>query len=80
MNPPTLLWVSALLVFGQFLDLYWLIMPQFHTERPVLGWQELGPPLLLTGALVLFVARFLARHPPVAVGDPRLEESLGYYV
>ena len=80
MNPPTLLWVSTLLLFGQFLDLYWLIMPQIHPDRPVLGWPELGPPLLLIGALVLFVARFLTRHLPVAVGDPRLEESQQFYI
>jgi hypothetical protein len=80
MSPVTLLWVSILLLFGQFLDLYWLIMPQIHTERPVFGWPELGPPLLLTGALVLFIAHFLTRHLPVAVGDPRLEESQQFYI
>jgi hypothetical protein len=80
MHSTTLLWVSVLLLFGQFLDLYWLIMPQIHAERPVLGWQELGPPLLLSGALVLFVTRFLRRHLPVAVGDPRLEASQRFYI
>jgi len=79
-NAKRLLWVSVLLLFGQFLDLYWLIMPQIHTERPVFGWQELGPPLLLVGLLVLFVTHFLKRHRPVPVGDPLLEESLQFYI
>ncbi len=78
-NANRLLWVSVLLLFGQFLDLYWLIMPQIHTESPVLGWQELGPPLLLVGMLILFVTHFLRRHRPVPVGDPLLEESLQFY-
>ena len=80
MNAHRLLWVSVLLLVGQFLDLYWLIMPQIHTDRPVLGWQELGPPFLLVGMLILFVTHFLRRHRPVPVGDPLLEESLQFYI
>jgi hypothetical protein len=80
MNANRLLWVSILLLVGQLLDLYWLIMPQLHAERPVLGWQELGPPLLLVGMLLFFVAHFLRRHRPVPVGDPLLEESLQFYI
>jgi hypothetical protein len=53
-------------------------MPELHHERPVLGWQELGPLLLMCGALTLFVSRFLGRHAPLAVGDPLLEESLRF--
>ncbi len=74
-NPRRLLWVAALLLAGQLLDLYWLIMPQIHHDGPMLGWQELGPPLLLIGALILYVSHFLKRHTPLAVGDPLLDES-----
>ena len=80
MNANRLLWVSGLLLIGQFLDLYWLIMPQIHTERPLLGWQELGPPLLLLGIMTLFTTRFLSRHRPVPVGDPLLKESMQFYI
>jgi hypothetical protein len=79
-NPRRLVWVSVLLLAGQFLDLYWLIMPQIHREGPVIGWQELGPPLLLIGVLILYVSRFLKRHLPLSVGDPLLEESRQYYI
>jgi hypothetical protein len=80
MNATRLLWVSGLLIFGQFLDLYWLIMPEIHSERPLLGWQELGPPLMLLGIMTLFAARFLSRHRPVPVGDPLLKESMQFYI
>ncbi len=80
MNATRLLWVSGLLLIGQFLDLYWLIMPQIHTERPLFGWQELGPPLLLLGIMTLFATRFLSRHRPVPVGDPLLKESMQFYI
>ncbi len=79
-NPRLLLWVSMLLLVGQLLDLYWLIMPEIHRDGPVIGWQELGPLLLLIGALILYVSRFLKTHLPVSVGDPLLEESRQYYI
>ena len=75
MNPTILLWASVLMLVGQLLDLYWLIMPELHEAGPVLGWPELGPPLLMTGLLVLYVSWFLRRHAPLAIGDPLLDES-----
>ncbi len=80
MNTTILLWVSILMLAGQLLDLYWLIMPQVHQAGPVLGWQELGPVLLLLGAVGLFAARFIKRHSPLAVGDPLLEESRHFHL
>jgi len=80
MNTTILLWVSVLMLAGQLLDLYWLIMPQVHQAGPALGWQELGPVLLLLGISGLFAARFIKRHSPLAVGDPLLEESLHFHL
>ena len=80
MNTTILLWVSILVLAGQLLDLYWLIMPQVHQAGPALGWQELGPLLLILGITGLFVARFIKRHSPLAVGDPLLEESLHFHL
>jgi len=67
--------VSIIVLTGQLLDLYWLIMPAYRREAPVLGWQEFGPLLLCGGLLLFCIGRFLARHSAVAVGDPLLEQS-----
>jgi hypothetical protein len=75
MDRRILLWASIILLVGQLLDLYWLIMPSGHRAAPVLGWQEFGPLLLTCGLLLWCVSRFLERHLPVAVGDPILEQS-----
>jgi hypothetical protein len=75
-----LLAMAGLILLGQFLDLYWLIMPQYHKAGPVLGWQELGPPLFMVGILLLCVSRFLNRHAPLAIGDPLLEESRHFHL
>ncbi|MBI4881303.1 MAG: quinol:cytochrome C oxidoreductase [Planctomycetes bacterium] len=78
---PRRLVVTALIVLaGELLDLYWLIMPQLHEDGPRLGWQELGPPLFLAGALLLHVARFLGKHRPMAVGDPFLSKSCAFHL
>jgi len=76
-----ILWAMAILVLlGQLLDSYWLIMPQYHRAGPILGWQDLGPLLFMVGILLLCVSRFLDRYAPVAVGDPLLEESKHFHL
>ncbi len=67
--------VSLLILIGQVLDLYWLIMPQAHTAGPVFGWHEAGPILLMAGLAAWVVMEFLERHPALPIGDPLLEES-----
>ncbi len=75
MDRRILWWTSIILLVGQLLDLYWLIMPVRYRAAPVFGWQELGPPLLAIGLLLWSISRFLSRNLPVAVGDPLLEQS-----
>ncbi len=79
-NPRILVAISLFLLAGQVLDLYWLVMPQSSPSGPVLGWAELGPPLLLAGAFLLVVARFMRRHSMVASGDPGFEESRRFHL
>jgi len=75
-NRRRLVWISAFILVGQVLDIYWLVGPQLHPSGPVMGPAELGPVLLQAGLLMLSVHHFLRRHRPVAVGDPLLEESI----
>jgi hypothetical protein len=80
MNPRLLVITSVVVIFGQLLDLYWLIMPQLDTAGPRLSWHEVGPLLLLTGILILGAMRFLVRHRPMPVGDPLLQESRDFHL
>jgi hypothetical protein len=80
MNPRRLAVVSVLILIGQWLDLYWLIMPELHSGAPRLGWQELGPALLLSGILVYAVVRFWSRQRLLAVGDPLYQKSLEFHI
>ena len=80
MNPRRLVVVSVLILLGQLLDLFWLIMPHLHVAAPRLGWQELAPVVLLFGISMLFLRKFLVRAPLVALRDPLLRESLEFHL
>lgn len=80
MNTRILWWASWLALAGQLLDLYWLIMPELHQAAPALGWQELGPPILMIGLTLGYLSRFLGRRAPLAVGDPLLETSRQFHL
>ncbi len=79
MSAPALFSVSIVVLAGHALDLYWVIVPEFN-ETPVLEWQLAGPVLLMTGALLWFVARFLGRNWIVPVGDPLLGASRKFHL
>ncbi len=72
--------VSFLVLAGQALDLYWMIMPARPAGGLAMRWAELGPPLLLAGALCLVLARFLGRHAAVPVGDPLREACRRFHL
>ena len=67
-----------LLVF-HWLDLYWLVMPNYATDaEPTL---ELIDLFLLVGLAALYLAsavRMAGTRPLVQVHDPRLGESLAF--
>jgi hypothetical protein len=74
-----LLTVAGGILVGQWIDLYWLILPAFSPERVVLGWPELGVSLGFLGLFGWVVLGFLARHPVAAHGDPFFESSVRFH-
>jgi hypothetical protein len=74
-----LLAVWAVWIFVMhWLDLYWIVMPEFSPAR--LPWHPLDVTCFLgIGGLWLAVwARLAGRHSLVPVGDPRLTDSIGF--
>ena len=74
-SPRVLAAVCGLLLFGHWLDLYMLIMPETMTA-PALGPLEVLLPAGYAGLFLYLTARALSRAPLVPLGDPHLEESL----
>ncbi len=61
-----------------YLDLYWVVMPNFYTNGPQIHWLDfatLGVVVSITG--LVFWSRF-RRHAMVPEGDLRLEQSLHF--
>lgn len=67
---------AAWLVFMQFYDLYWQIMPNLHVDGPEFHWLDLTCPIALVSIAGLVFLRALGSRPMIPVGDPRLGESL----
>jgi hypothetical protein len=74
-----LLTVAAVILMGQWIDLYWLILPAFSPERVVLGWTEIGVSLGFLGLFGWCVLGFLGRHPVAPHGDPAYESSVRFH-
>ncbi|MGK5081883.1 molybdopterin oxidoreductase [Bdellovibrionota bacterium FG-1] len=75
----TLVFVGCWMLFAQWVDVMWLVQPEFFKEGPRFGLLELGMFLGFAGVFLFLVTRFLGRHSVVAIGDPRLEESVFHH-
>ena len=78
MNPKTLLIMALWILFGHYIDLYWLVMPNFYKEGIIFGWIELGFPILITGLIILVFFYRARKINLVAVGDPKLQRGIDF--
>lgn len=72
--------VCILILVMQYVDLYWLIYPNFNEERAMFSYQEILIFLGFAGAFMFAVTRFLSKHSIVPMKDPRQHESTGHHV
>jgi len=71
--------IASVVLVGQWLDLFWVILPVFSPERVVFGWTEIGVMLGFIGLFGWIVLGFLTRHPVSPVGDPAYETSVRFH-
>ena len=74
-----LLQVSILVLIGQWLDIYWMVVPVFKEAPALLSWAEVGIGLGFAGLFGLSLTWFYKRHPIIPVGDPRLSASINWH-
>jgi hypothetical protein len=74
-DPVRLRWVAVLMLFGHWVDLYWLVFPSLGGAVAV-SWPEIAFALLFGGAAVVWLRRALDRGEAMPVGDPFLPEAL----
>lgn len=63
---------------AHYIDLYWLIMPEFSADRLPLGWLELATLLGVGGAWLAGVLWVAGGVPLVPMRDPALADSLRF--
>jgi hypothetical protein len=78
-NYTTLRNVAMFMLVAQWIDVMWMVQPEFFAEGPRFGLTELGMTLGFIGIFGSVVARFLAKNNIVAIGDPRLEEAVFHH-
>jgi hypothetical protein len=76
---PRLLVIPCLwLIVMHWLDLYWLVGPEFNKEGMNLGLVDLFTFLGMGGLFFIFVGLRLRKRAVAPIGDPRLAESLAF--
>jgi hypothetical protein len=78
-NPRILMMMGIFMLVAQWIDVMWMIQPEFFKEGPVFGWTEIGVTLGFLGLFGLAVSRFLTQNNVVAIGDPRLVEAVYHH-
>ncbi len=78
-NPKVLAVVAVFMLIAQWVDVLWMVQPEFYAEGPKFGLSEIGITIGFLGVFGLVVSRFLEKNNIVAIGDPRLEESVFHH-
>ncbi len=79
-DPKRLKFAAVWLLVAHLLDLYWLIMPQYHGEKSGLHYilTEFGFPIAAIGVLIIVFYFNFKKHNAVPVGDPKLDRGLNF--
>jgi len=76
----TMVPIACLILFMQFVDIYWLIYPHFDPEFPQFFWIEIGVFLFFMAIFIRSVFYFLTKHPAIPLKDPREKECASHHV
>lgn len=77
-NPNRMLFASVWILFAHMFDLYWVVMPAYRPQGPIVGWNELGFVILAAGVIITVFHQQTKRKNLVAVGDPKLQRGLEF--
>lgn len=72
--------VSILILVMQFVDIYWMIYPNFFDGHLTFGFWEVGIFAGFAGIFLLGLYAFLHKFSLVPLKDPRLHETVSHHV
>jgi hypothetical protein len=78
-DPKLLTFTALFMLVAHWIDIYWIVQPNFFKEGPSFTWIEAGVTIGFIGLFGFAVTRFLGRFNLVAIGDPRLPEAVFHH-
>ncbi|MGZ3773346.1 MAG: molybdopterin oxidoreductase [Pseudobdellovibrionaceae bacterium] len=79
-NDSNVLLVSALVLVMQYVDIYWMVYPNFFEGQVTFGFWEIGIFAGFTGLFLLTVMSFWSKNSLVPLKDPRMHEAINHHV
>ena len=70
--------MAVWIIFMQYVDLYWSVMPELHHEGLAIHWLDIACFLGVFGVYGAVIARRFGRYPLVPIQDPLLRRSLEF--
>lgn len=68
--------VAVVVIVMRFVDLYWMVAPDFHKRHFAVSWMDFLAPIGLGGIWLAAFLWQLEKRPLLPLGDPHLEEAL----
>lgn len=72
--------VSILVLAMQYLDIYWMVYPNFFDGHVTFGFWEVGIFAGFAGLFLLTIMSFWSKHSLVPLKDPRIHEAINHHV
>lgn len=79
-NDSILVSVSILVLIMQYVDIYWMVYPNFFDGIPQFGFWEIGIFIGFLGLFIMTMIQFLTKNNVVPINDPRIHESISHHV
>lgn len=79
-NDSHVLLISSLVLVMQYVDIYWMVYPNFFEGQVTFGFWEIGIFAGFAGLFLLTIMSFWSKHSLVPLKDPRMHEAINHHV
>lgn len=79
-NDSHVILVSSLILIMQFVDIYWMVYPNFNEGHLVFGFWEIGIFIGFAGLFMMMLFNFFKNNSLVPLKDPRIHECVNHHV
>jgi hypothetical protein len=79
-NPKILVFVSIWIIAAQYLDSYWLVMPDMVNNGFIysFSWIDISFPIAVVGLVIVLFNSMVKKYNLIPLGDPKLQRSFDF--